>query len=474
MKTPRFLAPLAKAFGFGGSEGSQRGPFFGVGELGGLYGLGPLEDGWQRNLTIDPSSARHIPAVYACVMANARAVASCYPQHKIMLANNGEEVSKTSPAYRFFRKPNSYQTWPQFALGIVASMLFDGEAFCQIVRDQRNVVIAMHLLPRGSCSPVVAEDGSIFYSVGSNPMVPDKGSYIAPAREMVHFRQYTPRHPLIGESPVRAAALSCGINVALSQTQAAFFRNMNRPSGVLTTDQTLTAAQMVQLREAFDKQSALWAKGGLPILSSGLSFVPLSVNSVDAQLIESQRMSIADIARVFGVPLAIIGELGGATYSNVEQLVNNWLAISLGALLENIERSLDDALGLQDDNFCELDTTALLRLDYSGRIDALTRATQGGLMAPNEARAKEGLPSVEGGDMPFMQAQNTPINLLAELAAASIESKKQPAQAPQPQPQDNPQPQNDQKPTDPPPQKDIDVEVAKAFIENMIHRKKAA
>jgi HK97 family phage portal protein len=471
MKTPRLLAPLVKALGFGGSEGSQRGPFFGVGELGGLYGLGPLEDGWQRNLEVSAYAARHIPAVYACVMASARAVSSCYPQHKILLANSGEEVSKTSPAYRFFRKPNSYQTWPQFILGVIAAMLFDGEAFCQIVRDQRNVVIAMHLLPRGNCSPVVAEDGSVFYSVGANPMVPDKGSYVAPAREIVHFRQHTPRHPLIGESPVKAAALSCGINVALSQTQAAFFRNMNRPSGVLTTDQTLTAAQMVQLREAFDKQSALWAKGGLPILSSGLSFVPLSVNSVDAQLIESQRMSIADIARVYGTPLAIIGEMGGATFNNTEALINHWLAISLGALLENVERSLDDALGLQDAEFCELDTTALLRLDYSGRIDALTRATQGGLMAPNEARAREGLAAVEGGDQPFMQAQNTPVNLLAELAAANIEAKK----APPPAPVDgaNPPPVSGQL-NDPPPAKSFDPEVAKAFVENMIHSKRAA
>jgi phage portal protein BeeE len=228
---------------------------------------------------------------------------------------------------------------------------------------------------------------------------------------------------------------------------------------------------MSQLREAFDKQSALWSKGGLPILASGLKFEQMSVNSVDAQLIESQRLSIADIARVFGVPLPIIGELGGATFNNTEALINHWLAISLGALLENIERSFDDSLGLQDDEFCELDTTALLRMDYAGRIDALTRATQGGLMAPNEARAREGLAAVEGGDQPFMQAQNTPVNLLAELAAASIDAKKQPPPAPAP---NDPAPQDLPKQDAQAPVKDVDPEISKALVVNLFHNKRAA
>jgi HK97 family phage portal protein len=456
------LIDRAKTF-FGMSprpEAGLSGQFFGYGELGGLYGIEHLGDGWQRNLTVDSLAARHIPAVYACVMAMSRAVASCYPQHRIRKSNGGEDVSKTSPAYRFFRKPNSYQTWTQFIHNAVSNMLFDGEAFCQIVRDNRNVVIAMHLLQRGTCSPVIAEDGSIFYSVGTNIMMPDQTSYIAPQREILHLRTHTPRHPLIGESPIRAAALACGINVALSKTQAAFFNNMNRPSGILSTDQTLTAQQMAQLREAFDKQSAGWASGKLPILSSGLKFNQVAIDSQDAQLIEAQRMSIEDIARVFGVPLPIIGDLSHATLNNTESLINHWLAISLGALIENLERSFDEALGLQDDEFVEFDTKALLRMDYMGRIDALTKATQGGLMAPNEARAMEGLPSVDGGDQPFMQAQNTPISLLSELAAASIKSKTEPAPSPAPEP---PKPEEPK----PEPEKALDVTVAKALLMNI-------
>jgi HK97 family phage portal protein len=297
-------------------------------------------------------------------------------------------------------------------------MLFEGECIALIIRDNRSAPVALHICPKGSASPQISPDtGEVFYSIGENPMVPDKIDYVVPARDIIHFRQHTPRHPLIGESPIKAAALAVGINVALSETQAAFFNNMNRPSGILSTETVLSKEQMLRLREAFDEQSKDWAKGKMPILGGGLKFEQLSVNSVDAQLIESQRMSMEDIARVFGVPLPIIGDLSKATLSNVEQLISMWLSISLGSLLENIERSLDRAFDLPATQYIELDVDALLRTDFMGRIEGLTKGVQGGLFTPNEAREKEGLEPVESGNIPYLQAQMTPINLLKQIAS---------------------------------------------------------
>ena len=444
-------------------EGSHRGSFMGMGELGGMWGIESVGDGWQRNLKIGSFAARGIPAVYACVQASARAISQCYPHHKIHRDDGGTDISKTSPAARVFRKPNSYETFPQFMQNLVSAMLFDGECFCLIVRDERRAVTALHIMPRGTVTPYVSEDGGIFYNMGGNPMLPNTASYMAPQRDVCHFRTYTPRHPLIGESPIKAASLACGINVALSESQAAFFSQMNRPSGVLSTDSSLNRDQMQTLRAAFDEQSKGWAQGKMPILASGLKFQQLSVNSVDAQLIEAQRMSIEDIARVFGVPLPIVGDLSKATLNNTESLINHWLSLSLGALIENIERSFDDVFGFTGNDFSELDTKALLRLDYSGRIDALTRATQGGLMSPNEARRSEGLPDVDGGDEPFMQAQNTPVSLLAELAAANLKAKEAPPPPPAPEPEPEPEPEDTPEPED----KAIDLDVTKALLNSI-------
>ena len=397
------------------AEGSARGPFSGMGELGGWHSIDPLGDGWQRNLEVDLAQARHIPAVYASVMLIAKSASQCYPLHVRENGNQPVHV-KTSAAYRMMRNPNSYQSGPEFFLNLIASALFDGEAFAVATRNDRSEIDSLHILPRGTCSPMVDDESrAIFYSVGANPMGPGGQDFIAPARDVLHLKFHTPRHPLIGESPIKAAAMAAGINVALSKTQSAFFNNMNRPSGVLSTDLNLNAQQMQQLRAAFAEQSKSWAAGGMPILGSGMKFQPMSVTSQDAQLVEAQRLSVQEIASVFGVPTPLIGDLSHATLNNTESLISHFLSTSLGSYLEILERTLDRLFGLGPNEYVELDTSALLRTNMEQRIGSLAKAVQGGIMSPDEARLKEGLGPTPGGSETFLQAQMVPVSFLPDM-----------------------------------------------------------
>jgi len=415
---------------WGGVEGSYRGPAVGFSHWGNPF-LISMGDGYQQGVALDARSAQLVPIAYACVMATARAVATCPPSHKVIEPGDKVVVSRTSPASRVLRRPNAYQTWPQFIFNCVAIELFHGEAFVLIVRDDRYAVRELHLMPPGSCSPHVdQQSGAVFYAIGENPMLASGIDLMAPARDVMHLRQYTPRHPLIGESPICAAMLALGVNVALAGNQAAFFRNMNRPSGILSTDQILTRDQMQQLRVAFDEQAAGLNAGKIPVLSAGLKFSQMAISSQDAQLVDAQRMSIEDVARCYGVPLPVVGDLSKATLTNVESLINFWLATGLSSFMENLERSFDAAFGLSASEYIELDERALLRMDYKLRIEALTKAIQGGVMSPNEARIAEGLPPVEGGDTVFLQQQMVSIDLLEELHAATIKSRTAPPPAP--------------------------------------------
>ncbi|MGA1372515.1 MAG: phage portal protein [Pseudomonadales bacterium] len=450
------------------AEGSHRGPFYGISEFGRSWAIEPIGDGWQRNLDISGHGARQVPAVYACVMAISRAVAQCYPKHVRQVDKSFDEVT-TSAAYRVLRNPNTYQTSPDFLLNLVATALFEGEAFAIATRNDRSEVSGLHILPRGACSPLIDDETrEIFYAVGSSPLAPGGTDYIAPARDILHLRFHTPRHPLIGESPIKSAALAIGINVALSNTQAAFFHNMNRPSGIISTDQVLNRDQMASLRAAFEDQAAGMKAGRVPVLGGGLKFQPMSVTSQDAQLVEAQRMSLEDICRVFGVPPPLVGDLSHSTLNNAETLIQNFLSMSLGSYLEHIERAFDRLFGIDGGReWIELDTAALLRTDFAGRVDGLTKALTQGLMTPNEARAREGLSPVDGGNDIFMQRQNTPVSLLAELAANDIAKAKEPASAPAPA----------ETPPDavaPEAAKELDPELVKAFFALRAMKKVAA
>lgn len=445
---------------FNVAEGSHRGPFMGVGELGGSYMIDPLGDGWQRNLDVSARQARHVPGVYACVMLIARSISQCYPKH--VRSKGGDFNSVTnSAAYRVLNRPNSYQATPDFLLNLVATALFEGEAFCVASRNDRNEVSNLHLLPPGACSPMVDDETKqIFYAIGSSPLNPNGTDYVAPQRDVLHLRFHTPRHPLVGETCIKAAAMAININVSLNQSQQAFFAQMSRPSGVLSTDMKLTGDQMLQLRKAFEAQSKDMNQGRIPILGSGIKWQPLSITSQDAQLVQAQQLSLEDICRVFGVPGPLVNDLAHATLSNAETLMQAFMAMSLGSYIEHIERQFDLLFGLSADEYIEFDTAALLRTDFSGRVDGLTKAVQGGLMTPTEARAREGLGPIAGGETAYLQRQMVPIDKINEL----LEQEK----APEPQPV-IPDPTADIEEG-----KTLNPEYAKLLLADMMQKKVAA
>lgn len=404
------------------SEGSWLGGFFGYAPSGAIFSLGRREDGWQRGLDLPYHDSTKVPIVYSCVIAYCRVISACWPKHIRVLKGGRHEHIKDSWQARLLRKPNGFETFYQFIFNIVSDMLFRGSCLVVIVRDNRNVPVSLYRVPYGHWSiHVTPEDQEIFYGIsnGNSFPIPEIPlNYMVPARDVIHFRQHCPRHPLVGETPIEAAALAIGINVSLARSQALFFSQMRRPSGILSTEQDLKREQIDRLRAAFDAQAEGMAQGKVPIMSNGLKFQPMAITSQDAQLVEAQRMSIEDVCRVFGVPPPIVASFHDATLNNAESLIRFWLSTGLGSMLENIEQSLAGAMGMgnSDDEFIELDTESLHRLDWKARIETLARGVIGGVYMPNEARAKESLEDVKGGDQIFLQQQMWPVDLLAENA----------------------------------------------------------
>lgn len=452
----------------GWAEGQPRGPWQMFGEFGTPFEISnPDTAYYQRNIGISGGDARNVAIVYACVMLYCRAISQCLPKHLKRNDDGGDEQSFTSPASRVLRYPNSYEHWNQFVQNVVAEMLFEGESLAIKVYDDRYAVTALQRVPRRSWTIHVDPDSrEIFYGINSTDLF-DKPDMLIPQRDVVHFRQHTPRHPLIGESPVKAAAMAIGVNVSLNRSQLFFFSQMSRPSGVLSTDMSLTSDQMRQLRAAFSEQSKAWATGGVPILSSGLKWTGLNVTQADSQLIEQQKLSALDVARVFSVPMALLAE-GSGPQAGTNALITTWLSIGLGAVIENIERTLDRCFDLAANEHIQLDTTPLLRSDPAARAEMWSKNIQSGTMTINEVRLREGLKPVDGGDVPMVQQQMVGIDLLQQLHAATISSKLKPAEEPKPEsaPAEEPKPE---------PAKEADPEITKALVIALRdHKRKSA
>jgi HK97 family phage portal protein len=387
----------------------------GYGDAGIWHDLNSLDGtGFQRNLS--PGALRACGAVFACVNVCGQAIATMPMGHHRKLETGGREQITTSALSRILLNPNWYQTRSDFMLNLVFNLLYNGNAYAVAFRNDRQEVESLHLIPGRNGIPYVdPETKAIFYAIGENPLIEHELTFLVPARDILHIRLYTPNHPLVGVSPVTYAGLAISTNMNIGGNQAAFFSNMSRPSGIITTDEKLTSEQMDMLRLAWEEKSKGLNAGRVPVLGWGMKWQPMTITSEDAQLIEAYRMSIEDIARVFRVPLALIGDYTKATYANTEQLINSWLSTGLGFLMEHIEASFAKFFRLSATEVADFDVNALVRTDFAGRIDGLTKAVQGGLYSPNEARSREGLPAVEYGDEPRVQAQNLPLSAIGKM-----------------------------------------------------------
>ena len=398
-----------------------------------------------------------VAAVEGGIDAYAQSAALMSAYHYRLLKNGGKEKITTSALSRVLRIPNGYQTYSDFRVFLVRQLLSTGNAYAIATRNDRNEIVALHPIAHGSCSPMIEpETKEVFYSVKANPLMTEDVTFVVPARDVLHIKLYTPLHPLIGVSPLTYAAMAMSANSALSAHMATFFNNMARPSFVLSTDQSLTKEQMSQLRSAWEDQSKNINSGGVPILSNGLKAETLGLTSQDAQLVEAFKMTVEDIGRALRIPLPLMGV--STTYSSTEALMSFWLSTGLGFLINHIEVAFDKFFDLGADEFVEFDTDSLLRVDFSARVEGLAKATMSGLMSPNEGRARLELPSVENGDMPTVQQQQIPLDLLTELHRSQIDSKLK-----------SNEPTADKKPD-----QDVDSDIAKALIVNLLNKKRVA
>jgi phage portal protein BeeE len=152
------------------------------------------------------------------------------------------------------------------------------------------------------------------------------------------------------------------------------------------------------------------------VAGSGLQYQPMVIPAVDAQLIEQLKWTVEDVARCFHIPLY---KLGGSVPPNttIEALNQGYYSECLQILIEALEDSLGSGLELKDGYEIECDLEGLLRMDTAARFKAWSEGIKGGWLKPDEGRAKEGLPPVDGGNACYLQQQNFSLAALAKRDA---------------------------------------------------------
>ena len=86
-------------------------------------------------------------------------------------------------------------------------------------------------------------------------------------------------------------------------------------TGILTTDQPLRAEQMASIRNTWRDQGTATTK----LVPHGLKYQRVTITPDEAQFLGVRKFQAEEVARIFGVPPALIQLESQTTYNNVEQ-----------------------------------------------------------------------------------------------------------------------------------------------------------
>jgi HK97 family phage portal protein len=353
-------------------------------------------------------------AVYACVNTIASDISKLPIQvYEVDLETGARSLRRRDYYALLMREPNRYQTAADFMFSFVQSYLLQGNtyAYCG-KRNKRGEIEELHVLKPMSVKPLIGDDGSVFYDVGEDYLAGLRiNDQRLSERDVIHHRlPLLPGYPLVGVTPIFAAAASSALGLKILTDSQQFFGNASRPSGLLSSEQHMSKDIIDRYKQEWDEAYRGAEFGKTAILTGGMKWQPLTITAQDAQLIEQLRYSVEDVARVFRVPPFMLGDMSKVSYRNTEQLGRMYLSNCIGFHLEHIEQRLARAFDFPPNFEIRFDLSGFLRTEMDVRFTAYQQALTAGWISANEVRAQEGLEPVDGGDEPRVQMQYVPLS----------------------------------------------------------------
>ena len=381
---------------------------------------------WQQGVEVRQDQVLAFHAVFACMTLISRDIAKLRVK-LVQQDASGIWSEVKNPAYSpVLRKPNKYQTRIQFWENWMLSKLSSGNTYALKVRDNRGVVIELHILDPYRVKPLLTEDGAVYYEIQPDNLSASQTAITVPAREIIHDRFNCLFHPLVGISPIYANGLAATQGLNIQNNSASFFGNQSMPGGILTAPGEIADETAARLKEYWQTNYSGRNAGKIAVMGDGLKFERLAITAHDAQMVDQLKWTAEVVCSTFHVPPYKIGVGQMPTNNNVESLNLEYYGQALQSLIEDAELCLDEGLGMAEGIGTEFDLDGLIRMDGQAQMDALDKAKS--VMTLDERRRKLELKPVTGGDTIYLQMQDHSIEaiaardkLLIEQADATVE-----------------------------------------------------
>ena len=294
-------------------------------------------------------------------------------------------------------KPNEHQSMFDFVHQTVLMLALHGCAYIYAPRRAGELPPEMRNINPLQIKDMVSDvDGTLYYEIS-------KQKYSTAEIRGIHWLLFPGRTR--GLSPLEIQRNTVGMGIAMDRFLAQFYGEGATPSSVLETEQKITPDQADLMRQTWEDSH--YKRRRPAVLTGGLKWRSITTSASDMQMIQHRESIIRDIARVYRIPLHLIGGSGGdsQTYQNVEQAGINFVRYTLLPWMRRVEDAISEMLPLTQK--VRFNADEFMRADLTTRVNAQRTQILSGTLSPNEARQTENLEPYEGGDL-FVNPSATP------------------------------------------------------------------
>lgn len=381
-----------------------------------IFGLSTTRVGGQN--------AYKLVTVYSCI----RLLADSVAMTELHLFERGKDDNRkratTHPLLRILREPQENRTFFNWIQDVVGQLQGFGNAYAVIVRNSDFTVKELIFIPSERVSTVVDNTGELVYTL----QLPNRKSVTLYSEDILHFRNMS-FDGNIGISPISYHSNTLQRSYSEADYSKQYYENATQIGGVVSHPNKLGKEAIDQIKSAFSSAYGGTENAGkTAVLAEGMTYTPFSpISPTDADYIQSKKLTDADIANIFRVPVVLLNSTEASTYANVENLNLHFQMYSLTPIYRSIIQQMNMKLispAKRDKLSFEFDPESLLTTTSSQKMEALDKGIKGGFITPNEARRKLNLNLIDGLDDTLIPLNMTPISKYDEVMIDKSDTSK--------------------------------------------------
>ncbi|HUR24003.1 MAG TPA: phage portal protein, partial [Acidimicrobiales bacterium] len=222
--------------------------------------------------------------------------------------------------------------------------------------------------------------------------------------EVLHIRGFSMPGSLYGLSPIEYHRSAIGLSLAAEEYGARFFGHDATPGGVIEVPAGTSESALKQMAAKWRAKHQGLSNAHEPgFLLNGSKWQAVSIPNDSAQFLETRKMQVTEIARLFGVPAHKVGDMEHATFSNIEHQAIEFVQDCILPWLKCLEEAFNPLLGrgaapdMRTGAYVKWNVDGLLRGDSQSRAEFYNVMRNIGVYNADDILALEDRPPIPGG-----------------------------------------------------------------------------